>query len=602
MSVIMRLCNSLKLICAVVISLSIAAPAWAAEPSAALKGKVIGGYSSLSDKLTSTGAVRIIVKLGTQFKPMGGISKPEAISQAKAISQAQDKLLLRLASSPIVTYHKFKYIPYIAMTVGSDTLNAVVSTPEVESIVQDHLSAATAVNWDISTTGASNVWSYGYDGTGYAVAVLDTGVDSSHPMLKGKVIAEACYSTNDSSVYASSVCPGGVTDSTATGAAMPYAGNCPINQCDHGTSVAGFAAGKNTGQSSGVAKGASLIAMQVFTRFDYGCPSSNSCLLAYNSDVIKGLERVYELSAYYPIAAVNISTAGGHFQTNCDNEYSAIKAMVDILRTAGITTVSASGNTGYIDGINGPACISTVVSVGATTSSDTVAFFSNSASFLNMLAPGYEITGPISSGRYMSWDGTSMASPHVAGAVAILKQARPSASVSDIIYALENTGVQVSDYRSGIIKPRLNVSSAIQKLAGSVIYYMPYFPLDNTTPTYCWVSNKSAVDAAAKIQIMSSSSSIPPTQTPLSKTLSFPAKQSKMITFSGTTITDGTTSIDISTETGSGSSTAYSADVTFISSVALNCTQLEMSCFQGTTTPKRSLVGYTCNDGTYRNY
>jgi hypothetical protein len=75
-----------------------------------------------------------------------------------------------------------------------------------------------------------------------------------------------------------------------------------------------------------------------------------------------------------------------------------------------------------------------------------------------------------------------------------------------------------------------------------------------------------------------------------------------MLTFSGTTITAGAASIDISPEIGAGSSTVYSADIVFTSGVAINCSQLEMSCFQGTTSPKRNVVGYTCYDGTFRNY
>ncbi|MEO5359787.1 MAG: S8 family serine peptidase [Nitrospirota bacterium] len=578
--------------------------AWADEPAAitaALKNKVIsnGGYDSLTAKAKTNGSIRILVKLGIKFQPQGSLSKLDASQQKKEILTAQDKLLGQLTT---ISYYKYKYIPYIAMTLNSAALNSTLSAPEVESVVEDEVSPPSAVNWNISATGASTVWQYGYDGSGYAVAILDTGVDKTHPMLSAKVIAEACYSTNDSSSYASSLCPNAVTDLTTSGAAMPYAGNCPTGLCDHGTSVAGFAAGKNTGEASGVAKGAAIIAMQVFTRFDYGCATSNPCLLAYNSDIIKGLERVYELSAAYPIAAVNLSTAGGHFATNCDTEYGAIKAMVDTLRSVGIASVSASGNHGYIDGISGPACISTVVSVGGTTNVDSVAYFSNSASFLNILAPGYEISGPVSNGRYTAWNGTSMASPHVAGAWAVLKQARPAASVSDILYALVSTGVSVSDYRNGVYKPRLNLSSALQKLAGTLVYYMPYFTTDPAAPTYCWVTNKSVSSATASIQIMSGSSTTVPTQLPLSKTISLAAKTSKMITFSGTTITSGDTSIDISSEIGSVGGTAYSADITFTSGMAINCSQLDMSCFLGTTSPKRNLVGYTCYDGSYRNY
>jgi hypothetical protein len=318
--------------------------------------------------------------------------------------------------------------------------------------------------------------------------------------------------------------------------------------------------------------------------------------------MVKGMERVYELRNTYPIAAVNLSTSGGKYDTNCDTVYGAVKAMADNLRSLGIASVSGSGNYEYMDGISGPACVSSVVSVGATDSADAVAYFSDSASFLNLLAPGVSILSSIPDNGYATWNGTSMAAPHVTGAWAVLKQARPAASVNDILYALVSTGVSVTDYRNGLSIPRVRLDLALQKLAGSLIYYMPFFATDPANPTYCWAANKSVADVAASIQIMSGSSGTLPTQMPLSKTISIPARGSRMITFGGTAITSGSTSIDISPEVGSGNASAYSADITFTSAVAINCRQLEVSCFQGTTYPKRNLVGYTCYDGSYRNY
>ncbi|MBF0319558.1 MAG: hypothetical protein HQL01_07135 [Nitrospirae bacterium] len=135
--------------------------------------------------------------------------------------------------------------------------------------------------------------------------------------------------------------------------------------------------------------------------------------------------------------------------------------------------------------------------------------------------------------------------------------------------------------------------------AGTAIYYMPFFTTEQGNPTYCWTANKSTADVTATIQIMSANSSATPSQTPLSKTLSIPAKQSKMLSFIGTAITIDNVSINISSEVGTGASTVYSADITFTSSGTLSCTKLGISCFQGTTTPRRNLVGYTCYDGTY---
>jgi len=125
--------------------------------------------------------------------------------------------------------------------------------------------------------------------------------------------------------------------------------------CDHGTHVAGIAAGKSA-SFSGVAKDANLIAMQVFSR-------TGTSIGAYSSDVVKALERVYVLRGTYNIAAVNMSLGGGLFAANCDGTESLRKAAIDNLRSVGIATVIASGNDGSTISMGALACISSAISV-----------------------------------------------------------------------------------------------------------------------------------------------------------------------------------------------------------------------------------------------
>ncbi|RQH12598.1 hypothetical protein D5R40_34795, partial [Okeania hirsuta] len=88
---------------------------------------------------------------------------------------------------------------------------------------------------------------------------------------------------------------------------------------------------------------------------------------------------------------------------------------------------------------------------------DRVAVFSNSAQFLDILAPG----AFINAGGF-NVPGTSMAAPHVAGAVAVLSEAFPNESPDQILQRMLNSGDPITDHRNGITKPRLNLGAALE--------------------------------------------------------------------------------------------------------------------------------------------
>ncbi len=188
-------------------------------------------------------------------------------------------------------------------------------------------------------------------------------------------------------------------------------------------------------------------------------------MLSYTSDQILGLERVYALRNTYKIASANMSLSGGSSAAPCNT--ATQKPIIDSLRAAGIATVIASGNAGLTNAIGSPACIESAVSVGSTTDADAVSSFTNSAYFLSLLAPGSSINSSVPGTTYQSWNGTSMAAPHVAGAWAVLKQAHPDAGVTDVLTALQNTGKPIIDTRADAgsrVKPRINVLDALDAL------------------------------------------------------------------------------------------------------------------------------------------
>jgi len=422
----------------------------------------------LLERAESEGQVRVIVGFDTPFQPEGQLSSAKRQVQRQNIQMRASQLLVSLKGLSFKQDVRFRFIPFITLSVDSKALQHLANSPMVISIEEDSLSFPTLASSN-NVIGSPLAWAEGYEGTGQAVVILDTGVDSTHPWFTtggSKIVSEACYSSNQTDSV--SLCPGGVTKSTAPGSGIHC--DLSVTGCDHGTHVAGIAAGNNgTGPDLGVARGADIISMQVFSRVDSQliCEDDPApCVTSFSSDQISALEQVFALKDSHDIAAVNMSLGGDQFfdQATCDAGNAAIKTAIDNLRSFNIATVIASGNDGWNDSISAPACVSSAISVGNTSDSDAVAPSSNIYPQIHLLAPGISVTSSVPGTGTAVFGGTSMSAPHVAGAWAVLKQINPIASVVEILALLQNTGTPVDDMRVGGTEtdmPRINLDLAV---------------------------------------------------------------------------------------------------------------------------------------------
>jgi len=469
-------------------------------------------YEGLRNVASDEGKVKIVVKLWIPNYDLlieesnkypviePGQTLPDSGLLAGIILKEQIKfitnlVLERLKGTEYKVNHVYSSIPYVALDASSEALSILESLTEVLDMeedkplgliepVLDGYGAKDAfageeggdppsLNNTVSLIGADTAWGMGFTGSGWHVAILDTGIRSTHEFFLGKNIVEACFAQGETG---SGDCPNGDVSMTGPGSAVHY--ESIYEGWDHGTHVSGIATGNN-GSLFGVAKDADIIAVKVFSRFadcDSNTAGDQPCVMSWNSDLLAGLDYVYSLRGSYSISSVNLSLGGGAYSSPCDSD--PRKAVIDNLRAVGIATAIATGNNGYCGYVNSPACISSSVAVGSSTDSDDESWFNNwHATMQKFFAPGssvYSATGD-SDTSYESWSGTSMATPHVAGAWALLKHAMPAGTVTEFMDALRLTGIGITSSCDGhnIAIPRIQVDAAIDGLSGSVTITSP---------------------------------------------------------------------------------------------------------------------------------
>jgi len=159
----------------------------------------------------------------------------------------------------------------------------------------------------------------------------------------------------------------------------------------------------------------------------------------------------------------------------------------------------ASGNNGYQNGINYPACAPSTISVGASTKEDAVASYSNKGDLLDLLAPGSNIQSTIPENTYQEKSGTSMAAPHAAGAALLLKQQahlqNKNISVEEIRALLKTTGKDIQGY------PRIDIKEALLTAVNNYNIISEESTIDHTYGKINYSSQKESNQFASCVNI-----------------------------------------------------------------------------------------------------
>lgn len=330
--------------------------------------------------------------------------------------------------------------------------------------------------WNIRRINADDLWNMGITGQGVILGILDSGFDTTHPALSGKFIRLQDFTPD---------------------------GNPASDGIGHGTHTSGTIAGGDgpanglTSTDIGVAPGANLVGAKVFDNTGAG-----------SGDFSGAFQWIASLKADsgLDIRAVNNSwgICGGGNLVHWND--------VLLWWNLDILPVFANGNADYTcsgpyyGSVSSPADYPTAVGVGATASNDYLADFSqwgpapdqspwNNPAYWytpdwNLLkpdvsAPGVGVNSSVPGGSYQAWDGTSMASPHVTGAVALLIQANPFLTKYDLYQLLTQSASQTVTCGDCSSYPnnqagwgRLDVLAAYNMLS------QPFLGIDSVTTTF----------------------------------------------------------------------------------------------------------------------
>jgi len=443
------------------VSIAMAAAAWADPPPEVL-AKLSGEVRERLESLPTTGRVSIIVMLDEAALP--GVGNGRA--RRAAIHSRQREVLAGLPRGGWSLGRRYENLASFSGRATAGVIEAIARHSKVIRIDIDGTFHA-SLSQGVPLTGANIANSMGFSGSGVAVAVLDSGIDTDHADLVDDLVAEVCY-CEGAPPPNRGCCPNGRDSQFGAGAAEDDEG--------HGTSVAGIITAGGVQASAGVAPDAGIVAMKVLDNTGSGS----------FSDTAAALDWLITNHGTYGVRVVNLSLGDGIERSNplsatCNSSATAL-AIRD-LHALGVVTFVASGNEGHDDGIAFPACTAEAISVGgvydanvggiswcgatcstilctdSTTFADKFVCHSNSDEILDVLAPDWRTYTSQLGGGAVNFGGTSAASPYASALAALLIEQDPGRSPEDIRSLMKNNGPMVTNSDNGLSFRRTDVTS-----------------------------------------------------------------------------------------------------------------------------------------------
>lgn len=380
----------------------------------------------------------------------------------------QDRLLSEYGDG-FTLQRRYTHVPALSGIVTKEGLERLRHDPDISYLQVDGTGggqlkeAVPAIGADLAQT------QLGLTGRGVRVAVLDTGIVTTHPDLMSSVVAQHCFTQFD--------CP----------PSHGVEGTSAEDDHGHGSNVAGIITSDGVVASRGFAPGADIVAVKVDDANDAG----------RISDWVSGLDWIYENLPMLKVRVMNLSICSTQLYPDgaaCDRGEPALAQAVKNLVDAGVTIFAASGNQGSPSTTSAPACNTGVIAVGAvydssvghqppnattyasrwgsgfancgdnTTAFDQITCFTNSNARLDIVAPGAPMLSDSLGGKTETYWGTSQASPAAAGVAALMLECNPGLTPAEIKAAMKQTGVPRIDPKNSLSFPSLRALAAVRSV------------------------------------------------------------------------------------------------------------------------------------------